>query len=181
MPRVATPMLVLLLACCGGDDVSPGGPSSAPTSKSSPLPSRTTSLGVKLSAERYDLVADGVHEGPAVAVADVLDQPATFAGKDRLRVEGTIVRVCKKKGCWIDVGTSEQSVHVTFARGCDRYVPLDAAGRTVLIEGSLRVAGPSAEERAHLREDARGSDDTAAVPEPRLVLSFIATGAALRR
>ena len=146
--------------------------SEAPTS----APSRTTSLGLKLDEQKFELVADGVYEGPAIAVADVLADPDAFASGSSLRLEGEIIRVCKEKGCWFDIGTREEVIHVTFQGECDRYVPLDAAGRRVLVEGGLSEWKPSAEEEAHLREDAGVAEGET---EPVVVLKFVATGAAL--
>lgn len=157
----------LLLVGCGDP---------SPTSTSAPM--RTESLGTMLSEEQYQLVADGVHEGPAIAVTDVLAKPEEFSGKDALRLSGEIVRLCKNKGCWLDVGTAEEVIHVTFARGCDKYMPLDSEGREVLIEGKLGPWEPSPEDVEHLKED---MGEEAAENGPTVVLSFVATGAALAK
>lgn len=160
---------VLCVAACG--ETTEAG-SEPPTSR----PTRTTELGLLLDDQKFVLVADGVYEGPVIAIADVLADPAAFAGKPSLRLEGEIVRVCQKKGCWLDIGTNDEVIHVTFKGACDRYMPLDAAGRLVRVEGELSEWKPSAEEEAHLREDAGAAEGAT---EPKVVLQFVASGAAL--
>lgn len=50
-----------------------------------------------------------------VSLAKVMKEPAKYAGKT-VRVEGVIVRSCKKEGCWMEMAAKEgrKSVRVTF-------------------------------------------------------------------
>ena len=148
---------------------------------SQPAVTRTEALGETVDPADYELINGGVHIGPAVPVADVLDAPAEYTGKGPLRLEGEIVAVCQNRGCWADVGEPDRTIHVTFAAGCAEYFAKDAAGRTVLLEGALRVETRSVEDQRHLLEDAGKPEQAAAVTEPVQVLSFVATGAAVAK
>ena len=81
----------------------------------------------------------------ATSLADVLARPE--AGK-AVRLEGTIDRVCRNKGCWLELKQGAQSVHVTF-EGYSFFVPRDAAGRPVVLEGKVIVKEPTADEAGH--------------------------------
>ncbi len=141
---------------------------------------RTEALGAKLSADRYELIADGVYEGPALDVADVLAEPARFAGDQPLRLAGEIVSVCQNKGCWLRMGSDETNLFVKFGQ-CDRYVPKDAAGRAVLVEGLLTMEEVSVDEQRHLLEDAGKHEEAAQVSAPVRQPRFQASGAAIAK
>lgn len=91
---------------------------------------------------------------PPTPLADVLAKPE--AGK-AVRLEGTIERVCRNKGCWLELKQGTQSVHVTFADYAF-FVPKDSAGRAVVLEGKVVVKEPAEADAAHKKaEGAEGA------------------------
>jgi hypothetical protein len=86
---------------------------------------------------------------PVASLSDVLANPE--AGK-AVRLEGTIERVCRNKGCWLELKQGEQSVHVTF-EGYSFFVPRDSAGRPVVLEGKVMVKEAAADEAAHKKAE----------------------------
>ncbi|MEM7199848.1 MAG: DUF4920 domain-containing protein [Planctomycetota bacterium] len=176
-------ILVALLALTFASCDSPGGVAeSQPVTASGPSfeQTRTEELGARLDVAEFDLVADGVRQGPALPVADVVAAVDKYAGKGQIRVEGEIAAVCQKRGCWMRLETGDEDLLVKFG-DCDRYVPTDAAGRTALVEGELVVEVVSVEERRHMLEDAGDTEAAAAVAEPSRRLRLNASGAAIRR
>ena len=101
-------------------------------------------------------------------LADVLARPE--AGKV-VRLEGTIEKVCRNKGCWLELKQGPRSVHVTFA-GYAFFVPVDSAGHPVALEGRVLVKEPAKDETAH--KEAEGAADAAAR------VSIEATGVEIR-
>ena len=93
---------------------------------------------------------------PVSSLADVLARPE--AGK-QVRLEGTIDRVCRNKGCWLELKQGERSVHVTF-EGYSFFVPKDSAGQHVALEGKVIVKDVPADEAAHKK--AEGAERAAA-------------------
>jgi Domain of unknown function (DUF4920) len=85
----------------------------------------------------------------AASLADVLRKPE--AGKE-VRLEGTIERVCRNKGCWLELKQGEQSVHVTF-EGYSFFVPKDSAGHRAVLEGKVLVKEPAAGEASHKKSE----------------------------
>lgn len=140
--------LFLLAVACGERAPIEG---SAP-----PVGDRTTSLGMPVDQERYEVLGAGVAIGPALAVADVLADPAAFAGRP-LRVEGEVLRMVSAEECTIAVGTERGHLLVCFTPALV-FPPSVAPGRVIVCEGEFL--------------DARG---TSAAPV------LVATGAALRR
>jgi hypothetical protein len=106
---------------------------------------------------------------PPASLESVLASPE--AGKT-VRLEGTIEAVCRNKGCWLALRQGERTVHVTF-EGYSFFVPKDAAGRSVTLEGKVLVKPPRADEVAHLKSE--GAGDAAAAR-----VSIEATGVEIR-
>ncbi len=93
------------------------------------------------------------------------------------QVKGEIVQVCQSKGCWLTlVSENEAQVRVTF-KDYDFFVPKDAAGRTVVMEGITWYDEVSVDHLRHYAEDAGDSqEDIDAITEPKYSYYFEATG-----
>jgi hypothetical protein len=92
---------------------------------------------------------------------------------DNIKFVGEISEVCQMKGCWMTLKTPEgQSVRVTF-KDYGFFVPKDAAGRQVIIEGSASTKELDEEEAAHYAEDAGQTFDPDA---SRLEVAIVASG-----
>ena len=118
-----------------------------------------------------------IGKSPAVAFADVLKDPAKFAGK-RVRIEGVVERVCKMQGCWMQIApkAGAAGVRVSFLDH-KFFVPKDSERLNFMAEGEFSVKVLSKEEADHLVEDgaklARNADGTSDE------ISFVATGVEL--
>jgi len=96
---------------------------------------------------------------PLASLSEVLAKPE--AGK-LVRLQGTIEKVCQNKGCWLTVKQGSQAVHVTF-EGYSFFVPKDASGRAVVLEGKVKVKQPDAGEVSHLKGEGAGEPAAARV------------------
>lgn len=87
------------------------------------------------------------------AVIDA-NPPAYF--ERSLLVEATIVAVCQKVGCWMQVEDEGRSAMVRWESGCGgKYAfPPGAVGRRVLIQGSFYPKSISEEDAQHLQQEA---------------------------
>tara|TARA_B110000114_G_scaffold7116_1_gene7216 strand:+ start:31 stop:528 length:498 start_codon:yes stop_codon:yes gene_type:complete len=94
-------------------------------------------------------------------------------------VEGKILEVCSKKGCWmsLDMGT-DKDVMVRF-KDYGFFMPLNADG-TVIISGKAFVSETSIDDLKHYAEDAGATEATIeAIVSPETTYSFEAVGALL--
>ncbi len=86
---------------------------------------------------------EGKHYGKKITltektkVSDILASPEKFVGK-KVLIEGTVVDVCKKRGCWIKVAADEGygTIRVKVNDG-EIVFPLEAKGKTALVEGEV--------------------------------------------
>jgi hypothetical protein len=112
-------------------------------------------------------------ELPVADVADVLAEPAAFAGRD-VQLRGTISEVCAKKGCWLriaDPSGGEETVFVKFTCPIEadaRLIPENAAGKPVVVQGQVVVEEMSQEQARHYAEDAgKSAEEVAAIVGPQ--------------
>jgi hypothetical protein len=89
---------------------------------------------------------------PAASLEAVLANPEP--GK-AVRLEGTVSAVCRNKGCWLSLKQGARTVHVTF-EGYSFFVPKDAAGQPVVLEGKVVVKEPKPGEIEHLTREGAG-------------------------
>jgi len=118
-------------------------------------------------------------ETPAVKFADVLKEPAKFAGK-RVRIEGVVERVCQSEGCWMQIAPESgvTGIRVTF-QNHSFFVPKDSQSMKFKAEGEFFVKALDKAQVDHLIEDGakieRKADGTADE------IRFVATGVELRK
>jgi len=116
---------------------------------------------------------------PAVTLAELLAKPQSHDGQT-VRVEGQVRKACQKKGCWMELASSDKGagVRVTF-KNYGFFVPLDAAGSAARVEGVVKVSELSEDMAKHYEAEGaivpRGSDG-----KPREV-QLVASGVELRR
>lgn len=128
--------------------------------------------------EKSDLVYRGkkITDEGAITPSELAEKMQT-AEKVEAKVVANIVSVCQVKGCWmqVDMGNGEV-MRVTF-KDYGFFVPLDATGKTVVMEGEASRKTTSVEMLRHYAEDAGKSEaELAAITEPETKLAFVATG-----
>jgi hypothetical protein len=114
---------------------------------------------------------------PAMEVAKLMSD----SSKNEFIVEGTIEECCQKKGCWmkVDMGNGE-TMRVTF-KDYEFFVPLDAAGSTMIMKGIAMYDTLDVDYLKHLAEDAKATqEEIDAITEPELALTFEATGVEIK-
>lgn len=97
------------------------------------------------------------------------------------KVEGEIVEVCQKKGCWMTVKKDDGSVvRVTF-KDYGFFVPKDAAGKWVVMEGVAFYDTLSVATLQHYAEDAgKSAEEVAKITDPEYKVTFEAEGVIIK-
>lgn len=109
---------------------------------------------------------------------------AKMQGKDSMKVKltGTINEVCQKKGCWMtmDIG-NDKKMQIRF-KDYAFFVPKDASGKTVTVEGLAFTDTTSVAELQHYAEDGgKSKEEIAKITEPEIAISFEASGVILKK
>jgi hypothetical protein len=97
------------------------------------------------------------------------------------KVEGEIISVCQAKGCWAKVKLPDgQTMRVTF-KDYAFFVPKDASGKTMVMEGTAFVKTVPVEEQRHYAQDAGASkEEQAKITQPERTLAFEAKGVLIK-
>jgi hypothetical protein len=96
-------------------------------------------------------------------------------------ISGKINNCCQKKGCWmkVDLG-NEKEVFVKF-KDYGFFMPLDCGGSTAVMQGKAYADTISVDELKHYAEDAgKSEEEIAAITEPEVKYSFMASGVILK-
>jgi hypothetical protein len=103
------------------------------------------------------------------------------ATEKEMKIVGTIEEVCQKKGCWmkLDLGNGEK-MRITF-KDYAFFVPKDASGREVVLDGLAMIEETSLESLRHYAEDAgKSKAEIEAITEGTKELVFEARGVILK-
>ena len=109
---------------------------------------------------------------------------AQMQGKDTLKIKitGKIEEVCQKKGCWMNMNIgNNQSMKVRF-KDYAFFIPKDASGKTVFIEGvAFKDTVPVAELQHYAEDGGKTKEEIAKITEPEISISFEANGVILKK
>jgi len=117
-------------------------------------------------------------------IEDVKQLPELFAqrGDVTYTVSGKMVECCQKKGCWmtLDMGEDHSPMRVTF-KDYGFFMPLNSAGRSLVLSGIAMNDTTSVETLRHFAEDAgKSKEEIEAITEPEIEMVFEATGVYIR-
>lgn len=110
---------------------------------------------------------------------DVATFNSKIQGVDSMqtKLKATILEVCQKKGCWmnVDLGNGQQMM-VRF-KDYGFFVPKDANGKTVVMEGEAFREVISVDMLRHYAEDGgKSKEEIEKITAPETRLSFEASG-----
>lgn len=111
--------------------------------------------------------------------SDLLQQLNEKESIDNVKINATVESVCQAKGCWMNLvsdDSPDKSIFVKF-KDYGFFVPMDIAGRSVILEGKAYKEATSVEELRHYAEDeGKSAEEIAAITEPIEELKFMASG-----
>lgn len=117
-----------------------------------------------------------INADQAIVMTDLhqkLQSDTVYTGK----VEGKVVEVCKKKGCFMKLERpSGEAVMVKFT-DYGFFMPQDILGKTVVVEGVAKVNETSVERLKHFAEDAgKSKEEIAKITAPKKDIVIVADG-----
>ncbi|MDA3862158.1 MAG: DUF4920 domain-containing protein [Melioribacteraceae bacterium] len=97
----------------------------------------TVLMSANLFAEDVKKYGQEITLTETVKVSEILGNPENFEGK-KVLVEGTIVNVCEKRGCWIELASDKEfeTIRIKVKDG-EIIFPMEAKGKTALVEGEF--------------------------------------------
>jgi len=117
------------------------------------------------------ITADG-----AMNIADIpakLENTESIDGKIRAK----IVEVCPKKGCWLKLQVNDSTTAMVKMKDYGFFLPVAAKGKTVVLDGEVKMKTTSVAELKHYAEDAKKSkEEIAAITKPEKEIRVTAKG-----
>ena len=132
-----------------------------------------SSFGDTVSASDYLSSNDALSNYKALKLGDTIN----------LKFNANIKEVCSKKGCWMTLpaGNDDETIMVRF-KDYGFFMPLDAAGKEVIVAGKAFVKEVSVADLKHYAEDAgKSSEEIANITEPAMEFAFEANGVLLKK
>lgn len=89
--------------------------------------------------------------------------------------------VCQMKGCWMTVDLEDGTQARVRFKDYGFFVPMDIAGKEVVVNGQAYVSEVSVAEQRHFAEDAgKSKEEIEAITEIKRTYTFMADGVLLR-
>ena len=92
---------------------------------------------VSLIAEDSKKYGEKITSTEKTNISEIINKPENFVGQ-KVLVEGTVVNVCAKRGCWIELASDKEfeTIRVKVQDGVIVF-PMEAKGRKALVEGEV--------------------------------------------
>ena len=132
-----------------------------------------SSFGDTISSLDYLSSNDAISNYNALKLGDTIN----------LKFNANIKEVCSKKGCWMTLpaGNNDETIMVRF-KDYGFFMPLDDAGKDVIVAGKAFVNELSVADLKHYAEDAgKSSEEIANITEPAMEFAFEANGVLLKK
>ena len=113
----------------------------------------------------------------AVALTDVVAKLANGAEPMETKIKAKIVEVCPNKGCWLKLELSNGETAMVKMKDYGYFLPVAAKGKTVVIDGEVKMKTTSVAELKHYAEDAKKSKaEIDAITKPEKEVRVTAKG-----
>lgn len=143
-------------------------------------PSSESTEAVQLVENQY--FGDKIDEANVIPINNML---TSFAKADensmKVKTTGEVEAVCQVKGCWMTLKKPDgNTMRVTF-KDYGFFMPLDIAGKEVIIEGEAKFDTTTVDMLRHYAEDeGLPQEEIEKITEPEIDISFIADGVILK-
>lgn len=139
-------------------------------------------------ATPVETTADGAFYGEQFEIGEATTVPTAIEKmkmQDTLNIQlnGMVESVCKKKGCWTNISSKDNSEETVFVKFKDYgfFLPLDCEGQEVVMQGKAYIEETPVDELRHYAEDeGKSEEEIAAITEPAKEYKFMASGVYLK-
>lgn len=154
-----------------------------PKSEAATVSSQTTPAAVAPAGKTQSFGA-GVTVAELTSIEKILAEPAAFKGKT-VRVEGMVVDVCPKRGCWFEMAGDGAGQKLRFkVTDGEMVFPLDSKGMYASAQGQVAVKDMTLEESKQYAEyqakEYGKPYDPASITKPTQIVRIDGTGAVFR-
>lgn len=136
------------------------------------------------TAINYTSFGDKISDSGMIDAKTMLEKFKSLKAGDTLAVKfaSKINEVCSKKGCWMKLDLTNGKQTMVRFKDYGFFMPLDANGSEVVVNGKAYVKETSVEELRHYAEDAgKTKEEIAKITESKRTFSFEADGVLMKK
>ena len=133
---------------------------------------------------KYDSFGDKISDNGMIDSKTMLNKFKALKAGDTLNVKfaSKINEVCSKKGCWMKLDLTDGTETMVRFKDYGFFMPLDANGREVVVNGKAFVKETSVDELRHYAEDAgKTKEEIALITESKVEFAFEADGVLMKK
>lgn len=113
----------------------------------------------------------------AVDINDVVKKLNGGSEFPEVKIKAKITEVCPKKGCWLKLELENGETAMVKMKDYGFFLPLAAKGKTVVIDGEVKLKTTSVAELKHYAEDAnKPKEEIEKITQPEKKPAFEAEG-----
>ena len=145
---------------------------------------KTTEVKEEIEAISFESFGDKISADKAMSSDEMLAKFNTLKAGDTVNVKfaSKINEVCSKKGCWMKLDLTNNEETMVRFKDYGFFMPLDANGKEVVVNGKAYVKETSVKELRHYAEDAgKSKEEIAKITQPKRTLAFEADGVLLKQ
>jgi len=127
-------------------------------------------------AKPGDWYGEKITPAGATNIADI---PAKLEKTETVetKIKAKVLDVCSQKGCWVKLQVNDSTTAFVKMKDYGFFVPLAAIGKTVVIDGEIKMKTTSVAEQQHYAEDAKKSkEEIAKITKPAKEIRVLAKG-----
>ncbi len=136
------------------------------------------------TAINYTSFGDKISDSGMIDAKTMLEKFKSLKAGDTLAIKfaSKINEVCSKKGCWMKLDLTNGKQTMVRFKDYGFFMPLDANGSEVVVNGKAYVKETSVEELRHYAEDAgKTKEEIAKITESKRTFSFEADGVLMKK
>ncbi|QCX00833.1 DUF4920 domain-containing protein [Aggregatimonas sangjinii] len=133
----------------------------------------------KMSSEGYISYGAEIDSDSTVATAEMGENYQVLKVTDTAQVKfaATVAEVCQAKGCWMKLKLDNGQQTMVRFKDYGFFMPLDIAGKEVIVNGKAFVEEMSVEDQRHYAKDAgKTAEEIAKITSPKKTYGFVADG-----
>lgn len=127
----------------------------------------------------YKSFGDKITIDNALSIEELLKKYKSLKKGDTLvtKYSSKINEVCSKKGCWMRNDLGEEKEMMVRFKDYGFFMPLNAAGSNVIVQGKAFITEIPVNELQHYAEDAgKNKEEIEAITEPEYTYAFESNG-----
>lgn len=120
--------------------------------------------------------------GRSISTTNAIDislMPARLAQTDSINttIRAKVLDVCPKKGCWLRLAVNDSTEAFVKMKDYAFFLPAAAKGKTILLEGDVKLVMTSVDELRHYAKDAKKPQaEIDAIVAPKKEIRVLASG-----